>query len=95
MSIELHIERLVVDQTLLAGERGTRVRGAIERELAELLARPGTVEALRGIGAVTALPPARLPPVTQTHDHLGARIAVAVGHGLGIATTTAAGGRHG
>jgi protein involved in polysaccharide export with SLBB domain len=95
MSIELHIERLVLDEALLGGERGTQVRDAIERELAGLLARPGTIGALRGIGAVAALPPATLQPASQPYDRLGARIAVAVEHGLGITPATRAGGMHG
>ncbi|MBN8946693.1 MAG: hypothetical protein ACTHOA_00560 [Rhodanobacter sp.] len=84
MSIELHIERLVLDEALLGGERAGNVRAALEGELARLLTRPGAVDALRGLGAVATLPPARLPTASDPHERLGPRIATAVQHGLGI-----------
>lgn len=84
MSIELHIERLVLDEALLGGERAGNVRAALEGELARLLTRPGAVDALRGLGAVATLPPARLPTACDPHERLGPRIATAVQHGLGI-----------
>lgn len=46
MSIELHIERLVLDEALLGGERAGNVRAALEGELARLLTRPGAVLSL-------------------------------------------------
>ncbi|OHC44416.1 hypothetical protein [Rhodanobacter soli] len=84
MSIELHIERLVIDEAALGGERAAGVRAAIERELAWRLAQPGAVDALRGLGAVATLPPATLPTASHPHERLGVRIATAVQHGLGI-----------
>lgn len=84
MSIELHIERLVIDEALLGGERAGSVRAALEYELGRLLAQPGAADALRGLGAVATLPPATLPPASPPHDRLGMRIATAVQHGLGI-----------
>ncbi|MFC5437152.1 hypothetical protein ACFPME_11330 [Rhodanobacter umsongensis] len=84
MSIELHIERLVIDEAALGGERAADVRAAIERELARRLAQPGAVDALRGLGAVATLPPATLPTAGHPHERLGVRIATAVQHGLGI-----------
>ncbi|MGN6706162.1 MAG: hypothetical protein ACTHJO_08890 [Rhodanobacter sp.] len=84
MSIELHIERLVIDEAALGGERGGSVRAALEGELARLLAQPGAAAALRGLGAVAALPPATLPPASHPHERLGVRIATAVQRGLGI-----------
>ncbi len=88
MSIELHIERLVLDEALLGGERAGSVRAAIERELTQLLAQPGAVDTLRGLGAVVALPPASLPAATSPHERLGPRIATAVQKGLGISPTS-------
>lgn len=93
MSIELHIERLVIDEALLGGERAVSVRAAIERELARRLAQPGAVDALRGFGAVATLPPATLPTAGHAHDHLGMRIATAVQHGLGITPALRGAGR--
>lgn len=84
MSIELHIERLVIDEALLGGERAAGVRAAIERELAWRLAQRGAIDALRGLGAVATLPPATLPAAGHPHERLGVRIAAAVQHGLGI-----------
>jgi len=84
VSIELHIERLVIDEAALGGERGGSVRTALEAELGRLLAQPGAAAALRSLGAAAALPPATLPPAGHPHERLGPRIATAVQHGLGI-----------
>lgn len=84
MSIELHIERLVIDEVALGGERAGSVRSALEAELGRLLAQPGAAAALRSFGAAAALPPATLPPASHPHERLGPRIATAVQHGLGI-----------
>ncbi|TPG11052.1 hypothetical protein EAH75_08810 [Rhodanobacter glycinis] len=84
MSIVLHIERLVLDEALLGGERTGGVRDALERELTKLLAQSGAVDALRGLGAVAALPPSLLPAATHPQPMLGSRIAAAVQQGLGV-----------
>jgi hypothetical protein len=83
VSIELHIERLVIDEALLAGERPVAVRQAIERELGRRLASAGTAEALSCLGSVAMLPSAALPPVSP-RDSFGVRIASAVQQSLGI-----------
>ena len=93
MSIELHIERLVIDEAALGGEHAAGVRAAIERELTRRLGQPGAVDALRGLGAVAALPLATLPPASHPHDRLGPRIATAVQHGLGITPAARAAGK--
>ena len=84
MSIVLHIERLVIDEALLGGERASNVRATIECELARRLARPGGIDALRGIDAVAALPTVALPQPAPMQGPLGARIAMAVQQGLGL-----------
>ncbi|HEX7112549.1 MAG TPA: hypothetical protein VF216_08895 [Mizugakiibacter sp.] len=84
MRIELHIERLLLDGALLDGERAADVRAALQRELTRQLAAPGALEALRGLGAVDALPPLPLQQARHARDRLGGRIAAAVGQGLGI-----------
>jgi hypothetical protein len=84
MTIVLHIERLVLDEALLGGERAGDVRAAIERELARRFALPGTIDALRGIGAVDRLSASQLPHARDGRHPLSGRIAEAVGHGLGI-----------
>ena len=83
MSIELNIERLVIDETLLAGECSVAVRQAIVRELSRRLAQPCTVEALSRMGSVAMLPSATLPPASP-RDSFGVRIASAVQQSLGI-----------
>ncbi len=83
MRIELHIERLLLDQTLLGGERASAVREAIEGELGRLLATPDAASALHGIGHVASLLPLPLPPASHPHDRLGLRVAAAMHSGLG------------
>ena len=85
MSIELHIERLVIDEALLGGEGATDVRAALERELARRLATPGAAAALRGLGALESLPLQPLVHARHPRERLGERIAEAVGGGLDIA----------
>lgn len=92
MSIELHIERLVLDEALLGDERGEAVRAAIEYELTRRLVQPWAVDALRGIGAVNALPAVTLPAGRSSRDRLGQRIAAAVQRMLG-ASDAASGSR--
>ncbi|HEY9132671.1 MAG TPA: hypothetical protein VIM98_13010 [Dyella sp.] len=102
MSIELHIERLVLDEALLGGERAVAVRQAIERELSLRLTRPGVCDALRGIGRTTALPAVTLPAADHAGERLASRVARAVQQGLGVSTSDGAcrtgrlsGGGHG
>lgn len=84
MSIELHIERLVIDEAVLGGEGAGNVRDALERELAQRLAQPGAVDILRGLGKVTSLPVIPLASAGQLHEPLGVRLAVALQYGLGV-----------
>lgn len=93
MSIELHIERLVIDEAALGGERAGSVRAALETELGRLLAQPGAGDALRRLGVAATLPPATLPPAGHPHERLGRRIATAVQHGLGITPATPVAGK--
>ncbi|MGB3838085.1 MAG: hypothetical protein ABS82_16665 [Rhodanobacter sp. SCN 67-45] len=87
MSIVLHIERLVIDEAALGGERGVDVRASLQRELTRWLAAPGAHEALANLGAVDGLPSLQLAPARQKSGPLAARIAAAVGAGLGIETS--------
>ena len=93
MSIVLHIERLVIDEAMLSGERAGSVRAALEGELCRLLAKPSATAALSGLGAIAALPPGTLPPASAAHERLGPRIATAVKKGLGIPPTTRPAGK--
>lgn len=92
MSIVLHIERLVLDEAVLGGERAGRVRAELERELKRQLSSPGATHVLPGIGTVVSLPSCALPGVAHVRDGIGARIAAAVGQGLGVAPAVHGGG---
>jgi hypothetical protein len=94
MSIELHIERLVIDEALLGGERAANVRAAIERELTRRLAPPGAAVTLRDLGTVAELPPASLSAATYRHEPLGSRIATVVQSSLGLSPARSAGKEH-
>ena len=89
MKIHLHIERLVLDASVLGNERAGDVRAALERELGRLLTQPGAVDTLRGMGAISALPTAALPATTHRREHLGSRIASALQSGLGLGSVSA------
>ncbi len=84
MSIVLHIERLVIDEALLGGERVDNVRAALQCELVRQLRTPGAIHVLREIGTLSTLPTVALSPADGWHDRLGTRIASTVGHGLGL-----------
>lgn len=84
MKINLHIERLVLDGTLLGDERAADVRTTLQRELERLLAAPGAIESLRSLGAVEALPPVWLSDARHAPNGLGMQIAAAVNRGFGV-----------
>ena len=84
MRIELRIDRLLVDESLLGKESPGGVRLSLERELTRLLSSPGAAEALQRIGAVDALRPGDLPAARWQRDGLGTRVATVVGRGLGL-----------
>lgn len=94
MRIELHIERLLLDDALLGGERAAAVRSAIELELAGRLAGPEAQSALRAIGRVASLPPTALPQARHPKDPLGPRIATAVSRALGVGGTHSSQAHH-
>lgn len=91
MSVQLHIERLVLDEALLGDERAPAVRAAIEQQLARLLAGQDASVALQRIGSVASLPHAVLPAASHPHGRLGLRIATAVQQGLGLTLLRATG----
>lgn len=99
--MELHIERLVLDASLLQGERPGDVRAAVQRELAQWLRTPGATAALRQLGHVATLRPATAATAHNEPGPLAARIAATVGRGLGIPAAATVenvgtrGGRHG
>lgn len=90
MRLTLYIERLVLDGALLDGERVGDVRAALEHRLTQLLAQPGTLDALRRVGAIDRLSALALSTARRPHESLGRRIASAVGDGLGLPPLSAA-----
>lgn len=91
MTVRLHIDRVVVDEALLRGERRADVRAALEEALRERLAAPGAIDALRHLGAVPSLPAQPLPAATAPAQRsLGARIAAGAGDALGLASAAPA-----
>jgi hypothetical protein len=102
MSIVLHIERLVLDEAVLGGERASKVRAELERELQRQLSSPGAAHVLPGIGSVASLSSCELPAAGQVRSGIGGRIAAAVGQSLGVEAAAHGadasrvnGGRHG
>jgi hypothetical protein len=93
MSIELHIERLVLDEALLGGERAATVSDALTRELTRRLGHPVAAQALRGLGNLPSQPSVTLPPPSHPGDRLGPRIARAVQQSLVPTGPRDAGGR--
>jgi hypothetical protein len=93
MNIRLHIERLVLDESLVAGERPAAVSEAITQELSRRLADPDTAQALLGLGNAASRRPIALPPPSHPGDRLGRRIADAVHQSLVPAGPGDAGGR--
>lgn len=91
MSVQLHIERLVLDEALLGDERAPAVRAAIEQQLGRLLAGQDASIALQRIGSVASLPHAVLLAASHPHDRLGSRIATAVQRSLGVTPFAAPG----
>ena len=83
MSIVLHIERLVLDEAVLGGERAHKVRAELEHELVRELSTAGIAQALSGIGSVASLPPLALSHARSPRGDVGGRIAAAVSQGLG------------
>lgn len=82
MSIELHIERLVIDEAVLGGQGPGLMRAAIERELTKRLAQPGTGAVLADLGHVASVPTSNLP--AGTPSTLGHRLAQTLARTMGV-----------
>jgi hypothetical protein len=83
MKIALHIERLVLDGLPVTSPEGARVRAAVERELAAMLANGLTPELRHG----GALPRLGAPDITlgprERPDAIGRHIARSLHAGIG------------
>ena len=84
MKINLHIERLVLDDLPVSRSQGNVVREAVERELTQLLARDGAAPRLGKAGAIAAVRGAKVH-VTKAGGPvaLGNQIANAVHRRIG------------
>ena len=84
MNINLHIERLILDDVNLALGQGHLLQASVETELTRLLAEGGLAWQLRGGGA---LPRIASPAIQLNSGHgtveLGEQIAGAVYGGIG------------
>jgi hypothetical protein len=87
MSINVHIERLILDNLPVKGSDGSIVQAAVETELARLLTEQG----LPGVSS-GAVPYLSGPPIELARDtkpaHLGHQIARAIHTGVGPAPAT-------
>ena len=90
MNIELHIERLVLEGLEVEPRHGSHLQGALESELARLLATDGWRSELLSGGAMRSLSAGEIHVTNGMSPlHLGNRIAQAVHSGIGADTTNA------
>jgi hypothetical protein len=83
MSINVHIERLILDGLPLTRNQGTLVQAAVEAELAQLLRAGGLAPAWRSGGAVPSVRAEAIQLAGESGPaHLGQQIARAVHGGL-------------
>ncbi|HXI70004.1 MAG TPA: hypothetical protein VNN22_06565 [Verrucomicrobiae bacterium] len=87
-SVRLHIERLVVDESLLAGGRSVGLQAAIETELAQLLAGRGLIP--HSDTHIPSLPARNIQVAPQTGPaQFGKQIAQAVHGTISVANQPA------
>jgi hypothetical protein len=88
MTIDVHIERLVLDGLPMTSADGPRVRAAVEGELAWLLAAGGLSRELAAGGAVARVP---TPQISfgqgERPDAIGRAVARSVHAGIGETAT--------
>src|SRR6476659_7393949 len=90
VSIELHIERLVLDGLQVAPRDRAQLQAALEAELARLLAADGLRSELLSGGAMRSLGAGEIHvPNNMSPLHLGNRNAQAVHGGVGAETANA------
>jgi hypothetical protein len=84
MKIELHIERLVLDDLPVTSAEGPRVRAAVESELARLLAAGSVIRELISGGAVPRVDAPRISiGPRERPDAIGRAVARSVHAGIG------------
>ena len=84
MSIDVHIERLILDGLPITSLQGPQVRAAVEKELARLLAAQGLSAEFRGGIAVPRVSAGAIQIAREIRPaRLGQSIARAVHQGIG------------
>jgi len=83
MSINLHIERLVLDGLSASHTEGPIIGTTVETELARLLATGGLRVSLQSSGAWPSVPVSAVQLTAGTPAEVGQQIAQAVYHGIG------------
>jgi hypothetical protein len=83
MSINLHIERLILDGLPVSHAQGPILSAALKRELGRLLANGGLDRSLQPGGAWRSVPVNTLQLTTSKPPQLGRQIAQAIYQGIG------------
>jgi hypothetical protein len=83
MSVNLHIERLILDGLVVPDGDGPHIAAAVETELARLLGTSGLEASLRSSGAWPSVPAGSIRSAATKSAPLGRQIAKAVYQGIG------------
>lgn len=83
MSINIHIERLILDGLSVSDAQSPIIGAAVERELARLLATGGLERSLQSGGAWASVPVGAVQLTASKPAQLGRQIAQAVYGGIG------------
>jgi hypothetical protein len=83
MSINIHIERLILDGLSVSDAQGPIIGAAVERELARLLATGGLESSLQSGGAWPSVPVSNLQLTAGKPAYLGQQIATVIYGGIG------------
>lgn len=83
MSVNVHIERLILDGLPANQAQGSIIGAAVETELARLLAAGGLGPSLQSGGAWPSVPAGAIQLVATTPVALGRQIAQGVFQGIG------------
>jgi hypothetical protein len=83
MSINVHIERLILDGLSVSDAQSPIISAALETELTRLLAAGGLERSLQSGGAWPGVPVSNIQLTAGKPAHLGQQIAAAVYGGIG------------
>jgi hypothetical protein len=83
MSINVHIERLILDGLSVSDAQSPIISAAVERELTRLLEAGGLERSLQSGGAWPSVPVRHIQLTAGKPAHLGQQIAAALYEGIG------------